>query len=92
MCTVTAKIKIGFGVFCQSNQKKHKMTGMPNLDLLRNLGSVLSFWPNSMKKHLLLELYETKQNFVKWCRYLCLLEQLPVLFMSHGPYNAPVDV
>ena len=33
---------------------------MPNLDLLRNLGGVLSFWPNNMKKHLLLELHETK--------------------------------
>ena len=29
-------------------------------DLLRDLGGVLSFWPNNMKKHLLLEFYEAK--------------------------------
>ena len=33
---------------------------MPNLNLLGNLGGVLSFSPNDMKKHLMLEFYETK--------------------------------
>ena len=47
MCAVMAKIKVDFVVFSQGTQKKHRMTGMPNLDLLGNLGDVLSFGPTT---------------------------------------------
>ena len=65
---------------------------MPNLDLLRSLEGVLSFWPNNMKKYSLLGLYETKYHCVRCYRHLCLLEQLAVLLTSNDPYNVLVHV
>ena len=58
------------------------MTIYHHPDLVHNLGCMLSFWPNNMKKHLLLEYYETKLHFVGWCKYLLSPRKLHPLFFT----------